>query len=174
VRKDGELIYYRVQHKQTNGSWVDSDLPYMLFSGLHPADRDGEVGDRYRTIIAEQSASTPLWQEYGVTGFVEPGHAWVALRAVREQRGDPLRVVRIHESQRTEEVEPPRTDQVTELSRRADLAFSRLGAMGAAVKPCSMFTPLHGPWKPSDPEWDWVWGRRATSVQRQEALARYA
>lgn len=47
------------------------------------------------------------------------------------------------------------------LHRAAHPAFLLLLELGG-VKDCPMFTGrVHGPWRPDDREWEWVWGERA-------------
>lgn len=67
---DGHAIFYIVQHRwMQRGQWTDSNLAGFMFERLSPADSRGTLGDHYRSLIAEQGASTALWQTYGINGF---------------------------------------------------------------------------------------------------------
>lgn len=49
--------------------------------------------------------------------------------------------------------------EVLRLHHAAAGAYLLLIELGAAVKNGPMFTGrVHGPWRPTDQEWPWVWG----------------
>jgi hypothetical protein len=84
--RDGSAFYYLIQHKESTGRWVGSALPHMLFNELPYEDSQGDLGNHYRKLIAPQSASSKLWQKYGIHGYTKLADAQAMLAAVRERR----------------------------------------------------------------------------------------
>lgn len=68
MRCDGIATYYLIQHQEESGRWVESALAHFLFSDLTYAQRC-KRGDKYRKMLAPQSASSDLWQKFGINGF---------------------------------------------------------------------------------------------------------
>jgi hypothetical protein len=110
LRNDGEVTYYLCQHWQepygkVPGQWTESALEHFLFETLSYREAQGEVGDHYRELLDPQSASSDLWQKYGIHGFVVFRDAVNMLDALGERNpGRRFRIVRRTVSQKTEAV----------------------------------------------------------------------
>lgn len=103
MRADGSVTYYLIQHRFNVDHWVESSLDYFLFNGLSFDDNRGEVGDRYRALTQPQSANSPLWQRFGIHGYIHLDDADATLQALRERHPeDEFRVVRRSIAQHTE------------------------------------------------------------------------
>lgn len=88
MRRDGTAKFFFVQHKNSRGDWDDSALAHFLFDGLPYNDAKGELGDHYRKLMHPQSASSGLWQKYGLHGYTERADADAMIAAIRERRPD--------------------------------------------------------------------------------------
>jgi hypothetical protein len=101
---DGNAEYFCIQHQwKRDGRWADSNLAGFLFEDLSYTEKRGEVGDRYRSLLAPQSASSDLWQKYGIHGFVNRTDAEAALDALNKKRLEhKFRIVKRTLTQRTE------------------------------------------------------------------------
>lgn len=89
MRADGEVTFYVIQHvwNGVGENWAGTgDGAGFLFDGLSYEQSQGRLGDHYRSLIAPQSASSDLWQRYGINGFEEKDDA---LRLLRELRALP-------------------------------------------------------------------------------------
>jgi hypothetical protein len=110
MRNDGEVSYYFCQHRKEphskiSGEWAESALDHFLFDTLTYKEARGEVGNHYRELLHPQSASSDLWQKYGINGFVNFRDAVNMLDALRERNPDrQFRIVRREISQKTEVV----------------------------------------------------------------------
>lgn len=106
MRSDGDVTYYKIQHSHTDEAWVSSALDHFLFKDLSRDEARGRVGDRYRELLAPQSASSDLWQRYGIHGFVEKDDGLRVLRELRALPGEQpeFRLVKRHIVQVTEAV----------------------------------------------------------------------
>jgi hypothetical protein len=113
MRNDGEVSYYFCQHWQewqepnstNSGEWVKSSLSDWLFDSLTYEEAKGEVGRRYSNLLRPQSASSDLWQKYGIHGFVNFRDAANMLDALRKRNPDhKFRIVRREIKQKTEVV----------------------------------------------------------------------
>lgn len=101
MRSDGVVAYYKVQHVGQHG-WCGTALDHVLFGHLSWDDKQGEKGDRYRELLEPQSASSDLWQRYGVFGFTDHSDAWRAQHACRVENPEmEFRIVHITASQST-------------------------------------------------------------------------
>lgn len=110
MRSDGEALYFFVQHWGSSGgphkSWVASSLDHLLFAGMTFEEKRGAKAGEYRELMKPQSASSDLWQRFGINGFVDEEDAFRALDALKERRPDMrFRVVRRHITQTTEVVQ---------------------------------------------------------------------
>jgi hypothetical protein len=90
MRSDGTISFLVVQHfgsqhESIPKSWSDSALEHFLFGEMSWADKVGEKGDHYRRLLEPQNASTPLWQKYGVNGYVDRAAADAVLEALRHE-----------------------------------------------------------------------------------------
>lgn len=61
--------------------------------------------------------------------------------------------------------------EVLRLHRAAHGAYLMLLEMGG-VKDGPMHTRLHGPWRPDDREWPWVWGELGAVQRARPELTR--
>lgn len=98
IWRDGDVTFFLVEHRTADSPrWVATGLEGFLFGGLAYADRRGPVGDWRRKLIAPQSASSTLWQTYGIHGFEDALDARAVLdelRALPDRRAYEFRVVR--------------------------------------------------------------------------------
>lgn len=84
MRSDGEVTYFFVQHRwEGEGEWTTSDLGGFLFDGLSSEQVRGALGDRYRALMKPQTASSDLWQRYGIHGFLDEDDGREVLRELR-------------------------------------------------------------------------------------------
>jgi hypothetical protein len=89
VRRDGSVVFFAVEHwSDWRGGWVGSDLTELLFGGLTHEQRRSPLADHYRELLSKQGAGTPLWQEFGIHGFVDAADARRMLREVTLARPD--------------------------------------------------------------------------------------
>lgn len=88
MRRDGTVMYFAVQHIDSSCRWVESALDHLLFKDLTYDQKKGPVGDAYRILLDPQSASSDLWQRYGIHGFVEVDDARRMLQAISERNPD--------------------------------------------------------------------------------------
>jgi hypothetical protein len=87
LRADGAATFYFIQHRWQNEArdWTTSNIESFLFQGLSYEEKRGEKGDHYRNLLDKQSASTDLWQKYGVHGFVELEDAIALFEALKAE-----------------------------------------------------------------------------------------
>lgn len=107
MRTDGSVDYFFIQHEDSRGNWAASALDHFLFENLPFSDKvaGAEKGERYRELLKPQSASSELWQTYGINGFSFESDAREVLAALRvESPGTKFRIVRREVTQRTLEV----------------------------------------------------------------------
>jgi hypothetical protein len=105
MRADGEYTFFRVQHEESSGRWVDSALDHLLFKGLPRAQAKGRTGDYYRALLRPYGASSALWQATGLNGFERIEDARPVLVAVRGENPDRrFRLVKITQTKATEVV----------------------------------------------------------------------
>jgi hypothetical protein len=106
MRSDGAVVFFLCQHWQTgNARWVETALSHVLFDKLTYQDSNGVVGDRYRELLHPQSASSDLWQKYGIQGYANREDAEEMLTALRNQRPEmTFRIVKRHIMQTTEDL----------------------------------------------------------------------
>lgn len=113
MRIDGQVTYYKIQHwssmsgRPEDATWVGSNLEHMLFDKMPFEENCGPRGKgaRYRALLSPQSASSELWQRFGINGFVDVDDAMACLLAVASERpGTPFRIVRQTVTQETCEV----------------------------------------------------------------------
>ena len=89
MRADGSAAFFFIQHKEkSSGRWVASALDIFLFDKMSHADKIGEKGDRYSALMDPQSASSALWQKFGIHGFEKMADARACLDAVRIENPD--------------------------------------------------------------------------------------
>lgn len=104
MRSDGEVTYYFIQHGADGrrGSWVSSSLDHLLFGDMTAEEKRGGQAARYRELTRPESASSDLWQRYGINGFVDPDDAFAVLTALQERKPDMrFRVAKRHIIQTT-------------------------------------------------------------------------
>lgn len=92
MRCDGTAAYYLIQHQDERERWVESALAHFLFDGLTYAQRCNR-GDKYRALLAPQSANSDLWQKFGINGFEVKEDADAALVEIKKLH--PKRAFRI-------------------------------------------------------------------------------
>jgi hypothetical protein len=80
--QDGIATFYIIEHQQSNGDWCGSELSHFLFDGLPYMDKMGELGNHYRKLLEPQSASSSLWQKFGLHGYTVRAEAAAMLAAV--------------------------------------------------------------------------------------------
>lgn len=111
MRADGEVTYFFIQHETRPRNskyteWVESALDQFLFHDLSYSDRRGDLGDHYRALMDPQSASSDLWQKYGIHGYVNRADACAILKALNDKGLDRrFRIVRRTVIQKTEVVQ---------------------------------------------------------------------
>jgi hypothetical protein len=91
MRVDGDVTYYAIEHhcgSWAKDSWVPSALDHFLFANLTSDQKNGPIGNRYRSLLHPQSATSDLWQRYGINGFVDKDDG---LRMLQELRALPWR-----------------------------------------------------------------------------------
>lgn len=109
MRIDGEALYFFVQHwgnpaGGTRREWVESSLDHLLFGGMTDEQKRGEKAARYRELMHPQSASSDLWQRFGIHGYVKADDAFAAMGALQERHPKMrFRVVRRYVIQTTTE-----------------------------------------------------------------------
>jgi len=104
LRADGAVTYYFIQHiNQLASGWSGTALDYFLFEGMSFEEKGGELASYYRNLISKQGASTPLWQKFGINGFVDLEDAKETLKALQNRRpNSQFRVARRMIMQHTE------------------------------------------------------------------------
>jgi hypothetical protein len=101
MRTDGTVDFFFIQHQDSRGEWAASALDHFLFENLPFSDKV----ERYRELLAPQSASSELWQTYGIHGFAFESDAREVLADLRVESPDTkFRIVRREVTQRTLEV----------------------------------------------------------------------
>jgi hypothetical protein len=162
MRRDGSATYFKIEALLEvcpgRPEWSGIDLGNVLFADLSFEDKRGELGDRYREMLAPQQASSALWQRYGIHGFVEREDAEKVLRECRLRRpGTEFRLVRRTITQETEVVQAPITaEQVAQAMTDADEAFWRTLADALPQIETGDFPPdAHAAW--------WLAVRRAVA-----------
>lgn len=104
MRCDGTAAYYLIQHQEESERWVESALDHFLFSNLTYTQRCNR-GDKYRKMLAPQSANSDLWQKFGINGFEAIGDAETVLAEVKKLHpGRAFRLVYRVSMQATAEV----------------------------------------------------------------------
>lgn len=106
MRADGTVTYFRVQAvlavNPEEPRWSDVAVDALLFEGIGRDEARGELGRRYKALLEPQSASSDLWQCYGIHGFEHKEDVLALYEALRERRPDyDFRVVKRTQSQRT-------------------------------------------------------------------------
>lgn len=106
MREDGIVSYYLIQHRQEDSkgriTWVESDLGHLLFHKLSYNDRKGETGDFYRDLLKPQSATSVLWQRYGINGYEYLNEAEATKSNLYRENADmQFRIVRMLQVQDT-------------------------------------------------------------------------
>lgn len=93
MRSDGTITFWFIQFKaiKPEPEWLTADLGHFLFTDPRPT---GEEVERLRALIEPQSASSDLWQRYGIHGFEEKDDALAVLRELRRRGQREFRLVR--------------------------------------------------------------------------------
>lgn len=100
--------YYVIEfHYDDVKDWRDIDASYILFRNMTNSDKRGAKANRYRELLVPCSASSELWQQYGIHGFEVLDDAAAVLTALRVEDPDTrYRIVRRSSSRQTTVVSP--------------------------------------------------------------------
>lgn len=106
MRSDGIVSFFFIEHEDSKGQWTTSALDHFLFDELPFDDKRGEVGDRYRALLEPQTASSNLWQKFGIHGYKRLPDAIATMKAMSERHpGRKFRIAGRTISQITEVID---------------------------------------------------------------------
>lgn len=106
MRTDGAVTYFQIEHEEDwRDRWATSALEHLLFNNLTEKESRSHYGNRYRRLLSPQSASSEIWQKYGINGFIDLVDARKMIAALRARNPDmKFRIVKRTQTQFTEVV----------------------------------------------------------------------